>query len=149
MMFFGGQDTQLFLGLSVAHGGGVSPTLAGLISQIGGAYGHVPAWHVRPRSDDQYCSLCGSVRRHYFGGCSSLLSQPNTLSVFSGSGRSHSKHRKNLAHDIILRPVRNFVNFKLGLPQEEPLQFYIVLSCRIFGSLRPVRIVRKRGAIRL
>ena len=28
----------------------------------------------------------------YFGGCSSLLSQPNTLSVFSGSGRSHSKH---------------------------------------------------------
>jgi hypothetical protein len=28
----------------------------------------------------------------YFGGCSSLLSQPNTLSVFRGSGRSQSKH---------------------------------------------------------
>src|ERR1700688_102756 len=28
----------------------------------------------------------------YFGGCSSLLSQPNTLSVLSGSGWSHSKH---------------------------------------------------------
>jgi len=28
----------------------------------------------------------------YFGGCSSLFSQPNTLSVFMGSGRSQSKH---------------------------------------------------------
>jgi hypothetical protein len=29
----------------------------------------------------------------YVGGCSSLLSQPSTLSVFSGSGWSQSKHR--------------------------------------------------------
>ena len=28
----------------------------------------------------------------YFGGCSSLLNQPLTSSVFNGSGRSHSKH---------------------------------------------------------
>ena len=30
--------------------------------------------------------------RRYFGGCSSPLSQPITLSVLIGSGRSHSKH---------------------------------------------------------
>jgi len=35
----------------------MSPTLAGLISQIGGAFGHGPVWHVDPRSDGQYCSL--------------------------------------------------------------------------------------------
>ena len=30
--------------------------------------------------------------RLYFGGCSSLLSQANTLSVFRGSGWPQSKH---------------------------------------------------------
>jgi hypothetical protein len=29
------------------------------------------------------------ARRSYFGGCSSPFNQPITLSVFSGSGRSH------------------------------------------------------------
>jgi len=33
-----------------------------------------------------------SPRRPYFGGCSSLFNQPVTLSVFSGSGPSQSKH---------------------------------------------------------
>jgi hypothetical protein len=32
------------------------------------------------------------VRRPYFGGCSSLVSQRAALSVFSGSGPSQSKH---------------------------------------------------------
>src|SRR6266436_8699203 len=32
------------------------------------------------------------TRRPYFGGCSSLFNQPVTLSVFSGSGPSQSKH---------------------------------------------------------
>ena len=37
--------------------------------------------------------LDDSHRRSYLGGCSSLFSQPITLSVLRGSGPSHSRHR--------------------------------------------------------
>ena len=78
--------------------------------------------------------------RRYFGGCSSPLSQPITLSVLIGSGRSHSKHwnmrgpfpsegaatniryAPHLGHlnrstwpmSVILPPTRNLVHFKVG-----------------------------------
>ena len=46
-----------------------------------------PAYAVRNR-----LASGSQLRRPYFGGCSSLLSQLITRSVFSGSGRSQSKH---------------------------------------------------------
>jgi hypothetical protein len=55
----------------------------GLISQIDSAFGHT--------------TVCTSIQETmpniaHSGGRSSLLSQPVTVGVFSGSGRSHSKH---------------------------------------------------------
>ena len=82
-----------------------------------------PAYAVRNRR-----ASGSQLRRPYFGGCSSLLSQLITRSVFSGSGRSQSKRQSQrcpaygarwsfcLAHGTILPMVKMSVNsnFKLG-----------------------------------
>src|SRR6266852_1469985 len=73
-------------------------------------------------------------RRPYFGGCNSPSSQPVTLSVFRGSGRSQSKHRNvrrqrldhvspaagasrpfGFAHEVNLPPNRLAVHSKWNL----------------------------------
>jgi hypothetical protein len=55
---FGGHFSQLCLRLNVGQTIGVRPAFGGLISQIGGAFGHrVAVTHPYPRSGGQYCSL--------------------------------------------------------------------------------------------
>jgi hypothetical protein len=48
---FGGKLAKLNLRSSVAQSVGVAKAFGGLISQIGGAFGHAPVWHVDQRSD--------------------------------------------------------------------------------------------------
>jgi hypothetical protein len=47
----GGQFAQLRLCLNIAQRDGVPQALGGLISQIDGAFGHRPVWHIDPRSE--------------------------------------------------------------------------------------------------
>jgi hypothetical protein len=51
---FGGELTKLRLGFGVGHVCGVPRAFGGLISQIGGAFGHRAALHARPM---RYCSI--------------------------------------------------------------------------------------------
>jgi hypothetical protein len=87
-----GQFAQFDLRPRVGHIAGVRPALVGLIAQIVGLFGH---GGIIEQGRNRGCAKllsATSLGRSYFGGCSSLFSQPVAFSDCSGSGSSQSRH---------------------------------------------------------